>query len=151
MWSFAFVYAHGGQWSVSFRVGGQDDWVGHGPGAVWNVDACVAVIVILGGERTARRDVRDRQGMCEARDIFKPVFPQSPAADAVSLKRCVVLFALCTLPGILRDKAAEKSGVASFKCSWRISKILKTQTCVESSVSVSSLRHCKSSSCSSCI
>lgn len=101
-------------------MGGQDDRVRHGPGAVRDVDAGVAVVlVVVGGERAARWDVGNREGMGEPRDVLVPVLPESPAADAVPLERCVVLPALRALPCVLRDgkrrKVRGRSGIGQIE------------------------------------
>lgn len=50
----------GGQQAVGGGVGGQDDGVRHGPEAVWDVNACVAFLLIVSrGQRTACWDVGD--------------------------------------------------------------------------------------------
>lgn len=70
----AFPCSHNGQRPVSCGEGGQDDRVRHCPAAVWDINACVAVVVVvIGGERAACWDVRNRKGMGEPGDIFVPV------------------------------------------------------------------------------
>lgn len=45
------------------------------PEAVWDVDTCVTVILVMvrGGERAAGRDVGDGEGMGQSGDVFVPV------------------------------------------------------------------------------
>lgn len=93
-------------------MGGQDDGVRHCPAAVWDINACVAVIfLVMSSEGATCRDIRNRKGMSKPGDIFVPVLTQSPAANAVFLERCVVLPALRALPGILMVKQDTKSHV----------------------------------------
>lgn len=97
----------------------QDDGVRHGPGAVWDINAAIAVVfVIVGGERTARWDIGNRKGMGESRDVFVPVLLKSPAADAVAPQRRVVLPALGALPCILRDQMTHKVKYTTWKLSY---------------------------------
>lgn len=88
----------------------QDHGVRHGPGAVWDINAAIAVVfIIVGGQRTACWDIGNRKGMGESRDVFVPVLLKSPTANAVPLKRRVILPALRALPCILRDQISQIS------------------------------------------
>lgn len=154
---FAFACNHGGEGSVCCRVGGQDDRVRNRPAAVWDINACVAVVfLIMGGEWVACWYVRNRMWMGESGDVFVPVLPESPAANAVPLERSVVLPALCALPCILRTNVTHSHYLCFIlqqhkSTKYKEKKEQMIQTCMEISVSVSSLRHWESSSGSSCI
>ena len=101
----AFPCKHSGKGSVSCGVWGQDNWVGNCPAAVWHINASVTVIfLVMGGERAACWDIRNREGMGKSGDVFVPVLTEGPAADTVPLERCVILPALCALPRVLKDR-----------------------------------------------
>lgn len=107
--SLALARERGGQWPVGRGVRRQDDGVGHRPGAVWDVDAGVAVVfVVVGAERAARWDVGNGEGMGESGHILVPVLLKGPAADAVAAQGRVVLAALGALPGILGRAEEER-------------------------------------------